>query len=342
MEMGMTRLRSVLRCIFTCPRAVPWAGVLLALPVIGSIATSTVVVKDAGAKEPGAKDAGTLAQMSFASPDEAAAALIDATKQGDLKRMAAVLGPGSDALINSGDPYADSAARQKFVADYETRHKLVEIAAGQDVLDVGTGDWPLPIPVVQASGRWHFDSRAGAQQIIDRRIGRNEIAAIRVALTYVDAQRDYFKRSEHAGEYAQRLVSTPDQHDGLYWPATADGPESPFGPLVAQAVEEGYPGDIESGRQIPYQGYYFRILKAQGDNAPGGAKDYMENGRMTGGFALVAWPATYGSSGIMTFVVDQDGVVFQKNLGAATSAQVAAILRFNADVSWARVDVTSD
>jgi hypothetical protein len=284
-------------------------------------------------------------QSTFASPDDATAALLDAMKQSDQRRLLAVLGPGSEALINSGDPHADAANRQKFVDNYQAQHKLAEVTPGHDVLDIGVNDWPLPIPVVQVNGRWQFDSRAGAQEIVNRRIGRNEIAAIRVALTYVDAQRDFFERTKQnggMGEYAQRLISTPDGHDGLYWPAAADEPESPFGPLVAQAVEEGYPGDIVSGRQIPYQGYYFRVLKAQGQNAPGGAKSYLAGGRMTDGFALVAWPASFGVSGIMTFVVGQDGVVFQKDLGTATAAAAAAIARFDPDLTWARVDVTSD
>jgi hypothetical protein len=292
-----------------------------------------------------AQDTGASSQLTFASPEEAAAALLDAMKLGDQKRLFAVLGPGSEALINSGDRHADAANRQKFVENYAAQHKLAEVGAGHDVLDVGVNDWPLPFPVVRMNGRWQFDSRAGAQAIVDRRIGRNEIAAIRVALTYVDAQRDYFERSKQtggAGEYAQRLTSTPDRHDGLYWAAAADEPDSPFGPLVAQAMEEGYPGDIVSGRLIPYQGYYFRILKAQGENAPGGAKTYMAGAQMTGGFALVAWPASFGVSGIMTFVVDQDGVVFQKDLGKGTAATAVAMMRFDPDLTWARVDVTSN
>jgi hypothetical protein len=284
-------------------------------------------------------------QLTFASPDDATAALLDAMKRGDQKRLLAVLGPGSGALINSGDKIADAANRRKFVENYEAQHKLAEVSPGHDVLDVGVNNWPLPFPVVQVNGRWRFDSRAGAQEIVNRRIGRNEIAAIRVALTYVGAQRDYFERSKQAGgmgEYAQRLISTPGGHDGLYWPAAAGEPESPFGPLVAQAVEEGYPGDIVSGRQIPYQGYNFRILKGQDENAPGGAKSYMAGDQMTGGFALVSWPASFGVSGVMTFVVDQDGVVFQKDLGKGTAAAAAAMTRFDPDLTWARVDVTGD
>ncbi len=287
---------------------------------------------------------GAPAQVTFATPDEATAALLDAVKRGDLKRIYAVLGPGSGPLVDSGDQNADSANRQKFVAEYEAQHKLVEVGPGRDILNVGTSGWPMPIPVVQVAGRWHFDAGAGAQELINRRIGRNEIAAIRVALTFVDAQAAYFEQSKQpggTGEYAQRLISRPQQRDGLYWPAMAGEPESPFGPLVAQAVDEGYPGDIVSGRQIPYQGYFFKILKAQGTNAPGGAKDYIEKGRMVGGFALVGWPASYGSSGIMTFQVDQDGTVFQKDLGKATTAAAAAMTRFDPDLSWARVDVTN-
>jgi hypothetical protein len=292
-----------------------------------------------------AQSADAPGQLTFASPEAAASALIDAMKSGDEKRLIGVLGPGSEALINSGDRYADAANRQKFIENYTTQHKLTEVGPGRDTLAVGVNEWPLPFPVVQVNGSWQFDARAGAQAIIDRRIGRNEIAAIRVALTYVDAQRDYLERSKQSGgtgEYAQRLISTTGQHDGLYWPAAADEPASPFGPLVAQAVEEGYPGDIVAGRQIPYQGYNFRVLKAQGENAPGGAKSYVTNGRMTGGFALVAWPAIFGSSGIMTFVVDQDGVVFQKDLGKGTTGAAAAMTSFDPDLTWARVDVTNN
>jgi hypothetical protein len=211
------------------------------------------------------------------------------------------------------------------------------------VLNVGKNDWPMPIPLVKQSAVWHFDTPAGAQEIINRRIGRNEIAAIRVSVSYVYAQMDYFARSKQAtgtGEYAQRLVSTPDKHDGLYWPAAAAELVSPLASLVDQAIEEGYHGELVSGKPIPYQGYYFHILKAQGDSAPGGAKDYVTGGKMTGGFALVAWPANYGVSGIMTFLVDQDGVVFQKDLGTSTAALAGRTARFDPDLSWARVDIS--
>jgi hypothetical protein len=282
-------------------------------------------------------------QASFASADEAAAALVDAAKQGDEKQLLAVLGPGSETLVDSGDRYADAESRQRFVAAYQQQHKLVAAGPDRMVLDVGPNDWPLPIPLVQASGRWHFDSPAGAQELVNRRIGRNEIAAIRTALAYVDAQKAYFALTGKTGQpvYAQRLVSTQGKRDGLYWPATSADESSPLAGLVAQAEEEGYPGATASGKPIPYQGYMFRILTAQGTTAPGGAKDYIVNGRMTGGFALVAWPAAYGSSGIMTFIVNQDGVVFQKDQGPRTEAIAGSMKRFDPDLSWTRVDVVN-
>ena len=199
-------------------------------------------------------------------------------------------------------------------------------APTRTVLDIGTNDWQLPIPLVRRDSRWYFDSREGAQEIVDRRIGGNEIAAIRVSLAYVDAQNDYFERKKQqtgTGEYAQRLVSTPGKHDGLYWPAEDGQEDSPLEPLVAQARDEGYPGEMTRQKPVPYQGYFFRILYSQGAEAPGGAKNYVRNGSMTGGFALVAWPAIYGSSGIMSFIVNQDGIVFQKDFGPET-ARIAA------------------
>jgi hypothetical protein len=282
---------------------------------------------------------------TFATADEAVSALIAALNANDTAALHRILGPGSENLINSGDQYADKSRREAFLAAYAEQHKLVPSGDDRMVLDVGKNDWPMPIPVVKQGALWHFDTAAGAEEIIDRRIGRNELAAIRVALFYTDAQKDYFERAKQAGgtgEYAQRLISTPNKHDGLYWPAEAGDLESPLAPLINQAIEEGYPGDIVAGKPIPYQGYYFRILKGQGENAPGGAKDYIASGKMTGGFALVAWPAIYGISGIMTFLVDQDGVVFQEDLGERTAALAGAMTRFDPDVSWARVDVTTD
>jgi len=283
-------------------------------------------------------------QQSYAAPEEAAAALAAATRAHDQAALRAIFGPGSERLLSSGDRYADEQGQSRFAAAYDKKHALVPQAAGRMQLEVGANDWPLPIPIVQAGGRWQFDTQAGAEEIINRRIGRNELAAIRVSLAYVEAQKDYFARIKQetgTGSYAERLVSTPGHQDGLYWPAGAGNSESPFGPLVSQAEEEGYPGALVGGKPIPYQGYNFRILKAQGPDAPGGAMSYVQSGRMTGGFALIAWPASYGSSGIMTFQVNQDGVVFQKDLGPTTSRVVPGIARFDPDLTWARVDVVN-
>jgi hypothetical protein len=279
--------------------------------------------------------------QTFATSEEAVAALVDALRGGKREALQAVLGPGSEKLLGSGDKYADAAARQRFLDAYDEQHKLVPSGSDHVVLQVGMNDWPLPIPLVEATGRWHFDSQAGAQELVDRRIGRDEIAAIRTSLAYVDAQKAYFALTGQNGqaEYAQRLVSLPGKHDGLYWPAAEGEPESPLAPLMAQAVEEGYPGERVSGKAMPYQGYFFRILTGQWTSAAEGARNYLSGGRMTKGFALIAWPASYGASGIMTFIVNQDGVVFQKDLGPSTAKLAALTKLFDPDLSWARVDV---
>jgi hypothetical protein len=197
------------------------------------------------------------------------------------------------------------------------------------------------IPLVQADGRWHFDSQAGAQELVNRRIGRNEIAAIRTCLAYVDAQKAYHAFTGENGEaqYARRLVSSPGKYDGLYWPSTEGQPESPLAPLMAQAIEEGYPGERVSGKPLPYHGYYFRILTGQGTSTPEGPRNYVSNGRMTNGFALIAWPALYGASGIMSFIVNRDGTVFQKDLGPRAAFIAWKMMLFNPDLSWAKVEV---
>jgi hypothetical protein len=281
-------------------------------------------------------------QKTFATAEDAVAALIAAVGTDTPAALIGVLGPSAEKLVSSGDANADAIARKHFLDNYAAKHALVASGAGRMVLQVGTDDWPLPLPIVQKDGRWHFDSAEGAQEIIDRRIGRNEIDAIRVSLAYVDAQHDYFERAKAAGEpgeYAQHLVSSPNAEDGLYWQPAEGEPESPLGPLVNQAIDEGYPGELVSGHPVPYDGYFFRILKRQGRDAPGGARNYVVDGHMTGGFALVAWPATYRASGVMTFLVNQDGVVFQKDLGPETEKRAAAMASFDPDLSWARVDI---
>lgn len=292
----------------------------------------------------GALSAPQQSQRSYASPGEAAAALATATRSHDQAALRAIFGLGSEKLLSSGDRYADEETQRRFAAAYDEKHALVPKGAGRVELDVGENDWPLPIPIVQSDSRWRFDTRAGAEEIVNRRIGRNELAAIRLAFAYVDAQKDYFARMKQqtgSGFYAERLISTPGHRDGLYWPATAENSESPFGTVMAQAEQEGYAGAFTGTKRIPYQGYYFRVLKAQGQDAPGGARNYVKSGRMTEGFALLAWPASYGSSGIMTFQIGQDGVVFQKDLGTATVRVAPTITQFGPDLTWARVEVTN-
>jgi Protein of unknown function (DUF2950) len=280
---------------------------------------------------------------TFESADQAVTALVDALRAAKQEAVQDVLGPGSEKLVISGDKYSDAAERQKFLSAYDIAHKLVPAEPSRMVLQVGKDGWPFPIPLVKAGGLWHFDSEAGAEELIDRRIGRNEIAAIRTALAYVDAQKAFFALTGQQGQaqYAQHLVSVPRKHDGLYWPAAAGESESPLAPLMAQAQEEGYPGERVAGKPVPYHGYLFRILTGQGTSAAEGALDYVSDGRMTKGFALIAWPVSFGASGIMTFIVNQDGIVFQRDLGPDTAAMAKAIQLFDPDLSWARVDIVN-
>jgi hypothetical protein len=283
-------------------------------------------------------------QQSFPSADAAVAALVKAMQADDVKAELAILGPGSEKLVVSGDPVADNAARKRFVDAYTASHTLTPAGDRRMVLTIGPNAWPLPIPLEQAGTQWRFDVGLGAEQIVDRRIGRNELMTIRTLLAVVAAQKDYFDRLQRgsgAGAYAQRVLSTPGKQDGLYWDAATGEAPSPLGPLIEQVQSEGYPGaTATNGRPTPYQGYFYHLLKAQGSNAPGGAKDYVRNGRMTEGFAFVAWPAGYASSGIVTFLVDQDGIVFQKDLGRDTARIVAGMTRFDPDFTWTRVDIS--
>ena len=284
-------------------------------------------------------------QRSFASAEEAVSAFVTALRDHQEADLRAILGPEGDRVIDSGDRYDDRELHQRFVALYDEKHTIDEERPGRAELDVGPNDWPMPIPLVENNGRWTFDTKAGAQTIVDRRIGRNELSAIRTLLACVDAQRDYFDRAKQAngsGEYAARLVSTPGRRDGLYWPAAEGEAESPLEPLIDAAQDAGYPGELVGGKPIPYEGYYFRILKAQGPNGDGGAKSYVQSGRMTSGFALIAWPAVFGSSGIMTFIVGPDGDVYQEDLGSETARIAAAMTTFDPDLTWARVAMTND
>jgi hypothetical protein len=283
-------------------------------------------------------------QPVFGSPDDAVAALVKAEQSGDETALRGIFGPGSEKLIDSGDKVADAAGRQRFLDSYDAAHSLTPQADGSVVLTIGPNAWPLPIPLVKADNGWRFDAASGAQQIIDRRIGRNELLTIRTLFASVEAEADYFDRVQRGtgtGAYAERFFSTPGEEDGLYWEAEDGEAPSPLAPLIEQARDEGYPGAASpAGKPEPYHGYFFKILKAQGPDAPGGAKSYVIGGKMTGGFAFLAWPAAYESGGVMTFAVNQDGIVFQKDLGAQTTKIAAGITRFDPDVTWARVDIS--
>jgi hypothetical protein len=286
------------------------------------------------------------ARQGYASPEEAAAALASAARSHDQVALSAILGSGSEKLLSSGDQYAAEELRRCFAAAYDEKHKLVPEGPERVELHVGNNDWPLPIAIVQEGrwDRWEFDTKSGVKEIIDRRIGRNEQAAVRVALGYVDAQKNHFQRVKQqtgTGFYAERLISTSERHDSLFRISAAGPSESPFGPLMKQAESECYSAKIGSGGLIRYQGYYFRVVKAQGPNAPGGAMSYMTSSLMTRGHALIAWPAIFGSSGVMTFQVDQDRVVFQKDLGTSTSRIAQRIAKFDPDPTWARIEVTN-
>ena len=275
----------------------------------------------------------------FASPEEAVAALSVATAAADTNALRTILGPAADELINPDRIQATDELKTFSSALAETNH-LVHVSDTLVVLELGDDFWPFPVPIVKKDGGWFFDTDAGKDELLSRRIGRNELATVPVMRAYVQAQREY-AGTDHDGddvlEYAQRLVSSPGKHDGLYWPSDFDGEESPLGPLVAYAQVEGYSPELraeDEAERGPYHGYYFKIITGQGKHAPGGKYNYVTNGNMIGGFALVAWPAEYGDSGIMTFIVNQQGRVYQKDLGAQTSRLAKRIKAYDPDSSW--------
>jgi hypothetical protein len=277
------------------------------------------------------------AQQRFPTPEAAADALVAAARAGDRKATAALLGPGADDILSSGDATQDATTRQLFLEAYDINHRVVAEAGKPAFLVIGREDWPLPIPIVQKDGQWQFDAAAGRQEILARRIGRNELAAIQVALAYVDAQYDYADLARRDGGqsvYAQKFFSSPGKKDGLYWPAAQGETDSPLGSAVAAATAVGY---RVGGARTPFHGYYYKILTRQGPAAPGGAVDYVVNGKMIGGFALVAYPAQYGNSGVMTFIVDHDGVVYEKDLGPNTAKIASAITAYDPDSTWKKV-----
>ena len=282
------------------------------------------------------------AQQRFKTPEQAADALVAAARAGDRRTIAQVLGPGSGDIVSSGDPVQDSNTRQEFLAAYDASHRVVTESGKPAILVIGQTDWPFPIPIVEKDGEWQFDTVAGREEILARRIGRNELATIQTALAYYDAQNEYAEmtKDKHGMPiYAQRIFSSPGKKDGLYWPAAAGQPDSPLGEAVAEATRQGY---RVGGGPIPYHGYYFKILTRQGPTAAGGALDYVVHGSMIGGFGLVAYPAEYGNSGVMTFLVNHKGDVFEKDLGPSTSKIASGMTAFNPDHTWKKTVATQE
>ncbi|MDA8387093.1 MAG: DUF2950 domain-containing protein [Nitrospiraceae bacterium] len=284
--------------------------------------------------------AGNPGQLAFGSPRKAFDALVNAANSNDTNEMLAILGPGGKDIVSSGDVVADTMARQRFARSAKQGVTFRQLNKNTFLALAGKNGWTFPIPIIKKGGSWMFDTEEGRQEILNRRIGRNELNTIRTSLAYVGAQREYAKMMARADsgvlQYAQRFISHKGSRDGLYWPA---GGNSPLGPLFARAAAAGNAPGQGPERRVPYYGYYFRILKSQGSHAPGGAIDYVVSGKMTGGFGLVAYPAKYGVSGIMTFMVNQQSVVYEKDLGPGTADLAEKITAYDPDRTWAKVEL---
>jgi len=270
-------------------------------------------------------------QKTFSSAEDASKAIEAAAQSNDEKALLDILGPDGKQIVSSGDATEDAENLANMVRRYEQMHRLMKEPDGTTTLYLGAENWPLPIPLVNKGGAWYFDTKAGKMEILYRRVGRNELSTIRVCQQLVAAQKEYYSTQNH--EYAQQIFSDEGQHNGLYWKAAEGAPESPIGPLVASAVAEGYVKG-RNGPPTPYRGYLYHILTSQGPSAPGGAKNYVVDGKMTGGFAFVAYPAEYRSSGVMTFIVGEDGVVYRKDLGRQTAVIGKAMKEYNPDSTW--------
>jgi hypothetical protein len=286
--------------------------------------------------------AGSLAHAAqpkvFPTVEAAVQALVDASRTGKDSAVVAVLGSEAQSLVSSGDPVADARVHESFVTLYDEAHTLVGVSDDRRILQIGATGWPFPIPLVKGKAGWSFDTAAGKEEILARRIGQNELNAIQACEAFVDAERDYREANPEQASpahYADRFVSSNGKRDGLYWPTAEGEAPSPLGEGFARATSEGY--RFEQGKPAPYHGYFYRILTAQGPHAEGGTIDYRVKGQLYGGFALVAYPAQYGNSGVMTFLVNHNGVVFQKDLGANSAAVAKAMKRFDPDPSWTKL-----
>lgn len=277
-------------------------------------------------------------QKTFSSAAEAGSTLVASLKAGDLSALVSILGPDAKDILSSGDPAEDRQNREEFVRKYQQMHRLVIEPDGKTTLYIGAENWPTPIPLESKAGAWYFDTPAGKQEILYRRIGRNELAVIQTCRELVDAEKEYYGQphdGESGNQYAQKLPSDPGKHNGLYWQASAGEGESPIGPLVASAAM-GSRGADAAQKAEPFQGYYFRILSAE--KSAHGVESYVVDGKMTRGFAFVAYPAEYRSTGVMTFMVDQDGIVYEKDLGRRTPDIAKTLNRYGRDASWRKAD----
>lgn len=278
---------------------------------------------------------------AFASQEEAGTALLSAAKSGDESELSEILGPDSKEIISSGDAVQDKNTRTAFADAYQVMHRWRKMGDGHEMLLVGYTNYPFPVPLKQnQNGRWSFDTAAGKDEVLNRRIGRNELAAIAICNAIASAQAQYFSQS-HDGvslkQYAQKFISDPGRHNGLYWESAPGQPQSPLGPMAAFATSEGY--NVKPDAHVPFHGYYFHMLSGQTAQTPGGAKEYVANGKMTRGFAFIAYPAEYGNSGVMSFMINQDGVLLQKDLGTNTSQAAAAMAKFDPDPGWMIVGI---
>jgi hypothetical protein len=298
----------------------------LAMFLAGCLPASTM------AQQPG--------QKTFSSPEEASSGLVAAMQSNDEKALLELLGPSGKRIISSGDEIEDLHTRANFVQRYLEMHRLVNEPDGTTTLYIGAQNWPAPIPLVHKTNAWYFETEAGKKEILYRRIGRNEMSAIQVCRQLATAERDFYE-AQHS-QYAQTIFSDEGQHNGLYWKAASGEPLSPIGPLVANAAAQGFAPVASGAAPTPYRGYHFHILTMQGKNASGGAKHFIVDGKMTGGFAFVAYPAEYRSSGVMTFIVGGDGVVYQKDLGKGTDVMAKSMKKYDPDSTWERAEEFSD
>ena len=279
------------------------------------------------------------AQKTFPTPEDAVVAAVDAVEANNLDELMVIFGPEGKKVLSSGDPVDDQMNREVFLVAYRESAWLEPAGANTRLIYIGNEDWPFPIPITRAGRSWKFDTAAGVQEVLFRRIGRNELSTIRACHAYLAAQREYAKKSHDGkptGLFAQKIASEDGKQDGLYWKVGPLEEPSPLGDLVAEATEEGY--RRQQGKATPFHGYFFRILTAQGKSAKGGANSYIVNGEMSGGFALLAFPAEHGNSGVMTFIVNQDGVVYEKNLGPETAKVAAEMTEYARDRTWSRAE----